>query len=429
MNTREYERWTQDEVSEWPGVSVAFEDGGKHKRACLKFGDAEQFVTYSATPGDTIRGIHNHVGEIRRTLREMGAERSEQQKAEPKPYSKPNGGRDAREPALELAAPQADPWEALQELARRPLINTAGAYPDIDEADYHRNASLLPGPSLSSSGAKTILNKSPRHFWFDSPMNPDRPEVKDKPHFNVGKAAHDLVLLADRWPEAYFVLPETFNANATKAQAEWHAEREAARDAGKVILKHDEAETVKAVAMSIAANPLAMKLLINGEPEVTLAWQDKETGVWLRARPDFLPTKRLIIPDLKFMADGSRKTFSRSIANNGYALSAAMYLDGIHSVFGGSHFPHWIHVVVEKEAPHVVALYELPAEDIARGRWLYRNAVRQFAECLNSGVWPGYSDAPSLCGLPGWERKAIDEADGFDAANKTQTEWMGREAA
>jgi hypothetical protein len=51
--------------------------------------------------------------------------------------------------------------------------------------------------------------------------------------------------------------------------------------------------------------------LSNGESEVTLAWQDKETGVWLRARPDFLPQKRLIVPDLKTAADGAPKGFQR----------------------------------------------------------------------------------------------------------------------
>jgi hypothetical protein len=53
-----------------------------------------------------------------------------------------------------------------------PLITAPGAYADIDAADYHRNPNLLPGPSLSSSGAKTLLGKSPFHFWYDSPLNP-----------------------------------------------------------------------------------------------------------------------------------------------------------------------------------------------------------------------------------------------------------------
>jgi hypothetical protein len=292
---------------------------------------------------------------------------------------------------------------------KAPLISAPGSYSNIENTDYHRNANLLPGPSISASGLKTLLAKSPRHFWFDSPLNPDRPAEKDKPHFSVGKAAHDMLLLSERWPTCYHVLPEDFNANATKAQKEWHAERDAARDAGKTVLTFDQAREVEAMCAALKANKLAHAALSNGESEVTLCWQDAETGVWLRARPDFLPHKRRIIPDLKTAADASPKGFQRTIANFGYAQAAALYLDGIKAVFGDEP-TNWIHVVMEKEPPHVVALYELPSEDIGRGRWLNRRAIRIFADCLSSGRWPGYADEPVMLGLPGWERKVIDEA-------------------
>ena len=288
------------------------------------------------------------------------------------------------------------------------IITAPGAYSNIGNDVYHRDPDLCSGPSISATGLKTLLNKSPRHYWFDSPLNPDRPPEKDKPHFNVGKAAHDVLLLSERWPESYFVLPEDFNPRASKEQAAWHAERDAAREAGKCILKHEEAQAVMAMAESLRANAFAAAALVNGESEVTLAWQDKETGVWLRARPDFLPAKRQIIPDVKTAADGSPKAFMRAIGNFGYAQSAALYMDGIRIIFGQSP-KNWLHIVLEKEPPHVVSLYELPAEDIQRGRWLNRKAIRLFAECLSADKWPGYSDDVSQVGLPGWDRKSIDE--------------------
>ncbi len=289
-----------------------------------------------------------------------------------------------------------------------PLIAAPGAYPGIAAEDYHRNPNLLPGPSLSGTGAKTLVAKSPAHFWYNSPLNPKRPPEEDKRHLNIGKAAHDRLLLADRWETHYFILPPQFDPRATVKQAEWHAEAAAAREAGKVILRSVDADTVDAVVDAVQNNELASALLTNGESELTLAWQHKETGVWLRARPDFLPTARQIISDLKFMADGSRNAFSRAISANGYAISAAMICDGVAAVFGDKVPPHWMHIVVEKEAPHVVALWELPLEDINRGRWLYHRAVRLFAECLNRDRWPGYADTPERCGLPEWDQRKID---------------------
>lgn len=304
-----------------------------------------------------------------------------------------------------------------------PLITTAGAYPDIDALDYHRNANLLPGPSLSSSGAKVLLAKSPFHYWYDSPLNPDRPPQADKPHFSVGKAAHDLVLLSERWPDHYHVLPEGFSRAASKKFAAEIAEAEAAEAAGLVVLRHEDAETVKAVALALSRSELAVATLTNGVTEETLCWQDPRTGVWLRARPDFRPhsiiEKRdvMVVSDLKFVAPAhaTPEGFAKAIHQFGYHQTAAFYSDGIKAVYG--HYPtHWVHVVVEKEPPHCVALYELPGEDIERGRVLNRRAIDLFAGCLERNAWPGYADDPKPVGLPIWSRMRIDDLDPTELA-------------
>lgn len=299
-----------------------------------------------------------------------------------------------------------------------PILTKPGAYLDVSNEDYHRNPHLLPGPSLSSSGAKRLLNQSPLHFFYDSPMNPDRPAEPDKPHFNIGKAAHDLILLSDRWPEHYFVTPEGFSRAKSKVMAEAIAEADEAIDAGKTVLSHDQAEVVEAVANAIRKNELAMATLTNGVTEETIVWQDEQTGVWLRARPDFRPhslttgRKVRVVSDLKFVAPthATPEGFAKSIANFGYALSAAWYWEGIKAVHGAEP-THWAHVVVEKEPPYCVAIYELPQEDIERGRVQMRRAINLFAECLKHDRWPGYADSPTPCGLPVWARMRLDEAD------------------
>ncbi len=295
----------------------------------------------------------------------------------------------------------------------QPLITAPGEYLDIAAEDYH-GREICPAPSISSSGLKTILNKSPRHYWHGSALNPNRPPESTKTHFRVGKAVHDVILLADRWEEFYHITPAGFSAAHHK---KWEAEMPAyieAVEAGKTILNETEAQTVQAMAREVRANQFANAALINGDPEVTLAWQDSQTGVWLRVRPDFRPHSvksghdLRIVPDVKTAADASRQVFERAIANNGYHMSAALYADGIKAIYG--HYPtHWLHVVVEKDAPHVVALWELPGEDIERGRWLNRRAINAFADCLHKGKWPGYADEVAQCGLPYWERKRVDE--------------------
>lgn len=308
----------------------------------------------------------------------------------------------------------------------KPIIATAGAYADISAEDYHRAANLLPGPSLSSSGAKTLLAKSPYHYWFDSPLNPNRPPEADKPHFNIGRAAHDIILLSDRWPEHYHVLPEGFSRAKKNQLADEIAEADAAAESGKTVLRFEDAELVRALADALRKNELAVATLTNGATEETLCWQDPRTKVWLRARPDFRPNSILekrdvmVVSDLKFVAasHASPDGFQRAIYNFGYHQSAAFYMDAIKAVYG--HYPtHWVHVVVEKpeqgvkprHAPLTVSLYELPGEDIERGRVLNRHAIDLFARCLDRGEWPGYADTPKQVGLPTWARIRIEETD------------------
>lgn len=304
-----------------------------------------------------------------------------------------------------------------------PLITKPGAYADIPNEMYHRNPDLLPAPSLSSSGAKKILAQSPFHFWFDSPMNPNRPDEDDASHFAVGKAAHDLLLLADRFDAHYHVLPEGFAWNKTKAMPDAIAAATEARDAGLCIIKADDFATVQAVADALDRNPLVKAALSNGVTEETLAWIDPETGVWLRARPDFRSNTILtggamrLDVDLKFMAAThcSPTGFARAIGNFGFHQSAAFYAEGLKHCHGYAP-TNRLHIVVEKDAPYSVSLYELPEEDTQRGAWLNRQAIRKFADCLSADRWPAYSEEPSLCGLASYARRQIDDAIEREAA-------------
>ena len=287
---------------------------------------------------------------------------------------------------------------------------TPGAYPAAQvPIELYHGTEICPAPSISSTGLKCIANKSPAHYWHGSTLNPYREPQAEKRHFAIGKAVHDLLLLSDRWSSFYYVLPEGFDRRQSKAQADDIAQADNAAASGRTLLKGDDAQLVFAMAAALRANPYATAALTNGEPEVTLIWQDKETGVYCRARPDFLPNKRKIIPDLKTAADASPEAFARAIAAYGYHQTAAHYFEGIEAVYG-ERPTNWLHVVTEKAAPYLPALYELPAEDIERGKDLNRRALRLFADCLAADKWPGFADEPVQLGLPVWSRKSIDSA-------------------
>lgn len=72
-----HEDYADDELRRWPGVSWDRRHRSKHMALVLTYRGMTRFVTYPLTSSDNARGPQNHVGDIRRTLREMGATRLE----------------------------------------------------------------------------------------------------------------------------------------------------------------------------------------------------------------------------------------------------------------------------------------------------------------------------------------------------------------
>ena len=182
------------------------------------------------------------------------------------------------------------------------------------------------------------------------------------------------------------------------------------------------AKREQAMRKAIEAHPFAGQAFRNGYAEKTLVWKDRETGVWLRCKPDFLPNALKIVPDYKTTADASPEGFQKAIDTFGYFMQAPLYLDGIEAVFG-ERPAHWVFVAQEKEPPYVVELHELTEEALYRGSRENRTAIRRFAECLSKGHWPGYSTGINQIDLPAWtEKRLAARHDAEDAAAfETQT--------
>lgn len=313
-----------------------------------------------------------------------------------------------------------------------PLITAPGAYPDISNEDYH-GREICPAPSISSTGLKKMVGHlglqskgcSPRHYWESSPLNPRRKPQEQTDALRLGSAFHDALLLPDRWRDAdcYHVTPEGFSRAKSKAMADEIAAADMAAADGCTIVSFDEHEEITAMVAAMRANPLVDAVLANGQAEVTLAFKDEETGVWLRARPDWLLDSKRYGINVKTTADASHSGFQSDVTKYRYAMSAALELDAIEAVFG-IRPANYLHPVIEKPARGSwepgnylpVALWELPAEDIEYGRMLNRRAIRLFADCLSADRWPGYADEPAMCGIAPWLKRQIDTAIEAEAA-------------
>lgn len=290
------------------------------------------------------------------------------------------------------------------------IIDKPGAYPGIPAETYHR-VEICVGPSISSSGLKLIEDKSPAHYWEQSPLNPHRKPPASKPHFSIGHLLHDILLAEGEIPEDYHVVPDGFVAAHHHKWAEELPGYRAAVAAGHRVLQKSEFDLGVAMAESASKHELAGALLTAGEPEMTLAVQDPKTGRWMRAQPDVLPATMEIIPDVKTAIDASPNAFERAATKFGYFQQAAHYLDVIDILYGEAK-RRFVLIVIEKAPPYMVTIYHLDDGDIHYGRMLNRRALNLFDQCLKTGVWHGYSppDHPILpLQMAGFARHRIDK--------------------
>lgn len=250
------------------------------------------------------------------------------------------------------------------------LYQQFGCLLNISNEVYHADRSCV-----SVSGLKQLL-RSPEHF--QSYLHSSH---KETAAMFYGTALHTRVLEPDDYAANYVV---TLCSDKRKKE---YTEFEASA-AGYRILTREQATAIEAINDKLMAHSSARSLLLGGVVEQTLIWQDAETGIWLKIRPDCLNFDFGVCLDLKSTEDASGSAFRRSCTNYQYDIQAAVYLEGLRANYNRDF--DFAFLAVEKEAPHGTALYGAPEEMLEDGRIAFRRALRILRQCLDNGEWPGY---------------------------------------
>lgn len=254
----------------------------------------------------------------------------------------------------------------------------------LSMAQYHGQPCA--GPSVSSSGLRTIFAKSPAHFWVTSSLNPDAEPQKETDAFVLGRAAHHLLLGEDDFSTLFVMRPDKFDSWRSREAREWREMEEAA---GRTVLLPSQIDQIRGMARSLAKHPLIQHGILNGDVEQSMVWLDEESGIWLKARPDAIPNDSGDMADLKTTVEtGFRLDYS--VFDYRYDMQAALAKWGLKACLGRD-MTDFSFVFVEKDAPHCVDILTLDPEDIARAELDLRTALRTLRYCLDHNDWFGPS--------------------------------------
>ena len=268
-----------------------------------------------------------------------------------------------------------------------------GIYPNAPFEEY------LSWPAASSHDLMTVL-RSPMHYHY-SRTHPQ----EATPAMKFGSAAHAWILTPDEAPDQVFVMPEDLNRRTKAGKEEYQNLLEL--HAGKTLISASESRRIAGMAATVNKHTAAREAL-EAAPhrEHSCVWAHGATGMLCRGRPDAYGTD--IVVDLKTTADAQPDAFSRSVENYRYHMQAYAYLYGLYRLQAVKESTRFVFIVVEREPPYDVAVYELEAEDIVRGGELYALALQRLKACQGADSWEGDTTQTYTIGLPKWARERHD---------------------
>jgi len=222
-----------------------------------------------------------------------------------------------------------------------------------------------------------------------------------------GQTLHVATLEPGRFDGMFHICPPA-NGTTKEGKEILAYNTQLASDAKKIMIRQrfaaDESklealEAYKGMAASIHRSKAArMFLKAQGQNEVSMLWNDAETGLMCKGRIDRLCESLNYVVEIKSTRDADDWSFGKDVASMGYHAQAACYLNGLRNITGKS-FYHVI-IAVESVAPFDLKVHMLDDAAIQIGLLKYREWLTRFAECKKTNQWPGYPDVLNKLELP-----------------------------
>jgi PDDEXK-like domain of unknown function (DUF3799) len=301
------------------------------------------------------------------------------------------------------------------------IIDKPGIYRGISAVDYH--ADPCPEPSLTQSLAKILIEHSPRHALTMHPrLNADF-EPEDDKKFDLGSAAHRIML--GRGRELAVIECADWRTKASKELRD-----QAVANGFTPILQH---QFEQAVQITDAATHQLDKhedrdAFTRGDPEVMLAWQ--EDGIWFRALVDWLHDDLLTVDDYKTsgMSMAPHVLGYRAEAA-GWHIQAAFIERGLDVLYSDNRGRRKFRFIAqETDKPYGLTVMHMDEHWLTMGRKQVDTAVSIWKTCIRTNQWPGYTARSIVPVFPGYkearwlERELSGE---FDSENDSSVTMAG----
>ncbi|EEY4097366.1 exodeoxyribonuclease VIII [Escherichia coli] len=269
-----------------------------------------------------------------------------------------------------------------------------GIYYGISNENYHA------GPGVSKSQLDDIADTPALYLWRkNAPVDTTKTKTLD-----LGTAFHCRVLEPEEFSNRFIVAPE-FNRRTNAGKEEEKAFLMECASTGKTVITAEEGRKIELMYQSVMALPLGQWLVESaGHAESSIYWEDPETGILCRCRPDKIIPEFHWIMDVKTTADIQR--FKTAYYDYRYHVQDAFYSDGYEAQFGVQ--PTFVFLVASTTVEcgrYPVEIFMMGEEAKLAGQQEYHRNLQTLADCLNTDEWP----AIKTLSLPRWAKEYAND--------------------
>lgn len=259
-----------------------------------------------------------------------------------------------------------------------------GVYDGMPIEFYHKI-----GGVISKSGLD-LIDRSPYHY--KKGFSPTTATLLK------GGLFHKMVLEPHLIGESY-IIDSGINRRTKAGKKELKDLEKEAEEKGKVVIRQKDIDDITPWVQAVKDHAQAKAFLSSGIVERTFIWQDAETGVVCRCRPDYF-RRNVAALDLKSARGAREDEFIKASAQYRYYVQDWFYREGMaacdHKV------GDFVFVVLENKWPFAVGCYKLDQGFYEQGRFEARKNLRTYADCLSSGIWPQYTRTITTLAAPKW---------------------------
>lgn len=308
-----------------------------------------------------------------------------------------------------------------------------GIYPDVPADVYHSWDA-----ASNSRLSKLVPPSTPAHLkaYLDEP-----PEGTKA--MREGRILHTCVLEPDKYESDYRLASRCVATTAKGAQCSksgshplddgigsvctTHLETAAkagkpyAIDPGVLIVSEADDHMVRSVSDVMHAHPTVGPILSaeDGQTELSVVWDDPETGVRIKARWDFYSASLAggTIADVKGARDASERGFKKDGFWHGYFRQATLYLWGAREL--GLPAENFVLIPVEKVPPYALSVFRVteetigllpgPGEAAMNCAANVRALLRLWDKCQRTGAYHGYPTEVQDLDLEEWQWGTLDD--------------------